>query len=253
MSNAVLVMPFVSTASGLPVVPEEDLVPFADYEVNAREHWIFGGGEQSLVGVVNGSPLTPQGSAHTFTATSVQVPGFGGALVSPFPDDVISRTFAAVVKRPVQGTDTSKMGVYWGNRAGSAGGLMFYAYVLSSGGAVSTSASTVSGTRNAGTVRYNDAGVSDGEWAFILFSETESDFVSQINGVQESGDLDRPRTLSVNNWALGNAYYNTTNYRELPLEFAEWIAFDNAMTAPEAMAAYQRAKARCARRGITIA
>ena len=259
MSNAVFVMPFVATTPGLPTVAPGDLVPYADYETSALEHWVFGGDSTSLVGLVNGRQLTPQSSMPSFSSVSLTLPGQGEALISDI-DDTHARTFFAVVRRPVQGAQSDR-GVYWGNRGFSAsfphdGGIIAQAnfFSVSAGGSVNTVYSDINGSsRSTSSLTYNNAGVDVGDWAFILVSESIDGFIVQINSTQAPGSATVERALAPVPYALGNAYYNNPDWKSLSLEFDEWGCVDGTADSAEATALYNRAKARCARRGITVA
>jgi len=256
MGNLVIMLPVTVDNPDLPVIPAEDIRPFIDYEPGALEHWIFGGDAVSLTGRVKGQALTAQGTGYTYTGTSITLPGYQNALISPFAD-AKNRTVFAVVRRPAQAGSTANKGVYWGTRgaaSGSAGGNLMADISTAVVGRMAFSYGDTNNTTQ-NTALTNWGSVAEGQVAVLSASEAANgDFICAVNGVANSVTLPAERAPSlVNMLAFGNAYYAPSDYQTLSIEMFEAGVFEGAFTEAQHAALYQRTKAREALRGVTIA
>ena len=258
MGNLVIMLSVTVDNPDLPIIPPEDIRPFIDYEPGALEHWIFGGGADSLVGRVRGQTLTAQGTGYTYTDTSVTLPGYQNALISPFAD-AKDRTVFAVVRRPAQQGSAANKGVYWGTRApasGSPGGNLFADVSGLLAGRLAFNYGDVdNNTRNSPLVNWTGSGVAEGDIVVLAMSEaTDDSVVISINGDATTYELPNARALNLSNLlAFGNAYYGTSDYQTLSIEMFEAGVFNGAFSEAQHVALYQRTKAREALRGVTIA
>ncbi|WP_374342552.1 hypothetical protein [Azonexus sp.] len=255
MSNVFTILPIVASAGSLPTIPPADIDYFVDYELDAREHWIFGGAAASLVGLKSAGALVPQATDHSFTANSVILNStYNHGLVSSIAD-AAEQTMVVVVKR-VDYTAAAKAQIMCGTLVSSGVDLL---------------GSGIYGNNVDNKVLFNQrpqtdqmktsfpVGLDVGEYAFIAFSEkapaaTPRSVLSYIGGGTVTSIVGPvQKNIATRNLAVGNAYYNNAGFSGGPeMEVAEFIVYDRALSAAEMVALYAKRKAILAKRGVFV-
>ncbi|QGV86642.1 hypothetical protein F7P08_07125 [Klebsiella pneumoniae] len=78
-------------------IPLSTISASVNVESDALEHWIFGTGDAALTGRNGNHTLSPQNVTHAWSKNYVEIPAWGGALVSDVPDS-LEYTRCAVVR-----------------------------------------------------------------------------------------------------------------------------------------------------------
>lgn len=250
--SRVTTLPIEVENDDLLVYPESDLTRLDRYEANAYEHWVLGGSSGSLIGRVNGRVLTPQSdgvsypNAHYLSMSGVQ----GKALLTDIEDTVTPTDTVAVVVRREEAA--AQVCVLFGNM-----GLLSdvpptgYSMFTAGGNSAWTRANGLdTGVNSTKTVPLDD-------WIFVAVSRSFGAGGNRID-MLIGGQGHTVRTPagtyvpapSGRKIALGSAYYNSG--ASALMDVAEFMIFDQALTAQAMDALYARAKARCAAVGITV-
>ncbi|MGT2433523.1 hypothetical protein ACU4HD_40805 [Cupriavidus basilensis] len=253
MKNLFIQLPFSVADASLPTIAPADIQLLSNPETDSLEHWLLGASDASLTGIKSGQLLTKQGSAQTYNAASIVLPGWGGALVSSIPDDLTS-TVCAVIKRPVQSVSTD--GVVAFGAFGSISSQKGSGLTIPN----STSMSTVQydATPSASVVPWGS--VAQGSYVFVAMAEQLDAASSPKQTLLYIGGGNKTTTASTTsraasvarNLAFGNAAFDNASYKTVPLELCEAIVFNRPLTTAELDAVYFRSRVRMAGRGITI-
>lgn len=230
----------------LPVVAAGDIEYFDDVEPLAYDHWVLGGGSDSLVGRLAGRSLSLQAGAPTYLSNYLKMnTQNGSALLTDLADSASAvDTICAVVR--VYG---SGICIPFGS-IGLGGGGPFLA---------GTSPRKVYSTYTGVTDSF-DTGLTmaNGNWYFLAASrdfsaatKKQKHFVGGVTGVETETVATYSPATADRRIALGNAYYGSASY---PLDFdvAEFVVFRQALTLAELGGVYTRAKARQALRALTV-
>ncbi|MDR5858224.1 hypothetical protein FZZ93_01040 [Halomonas eurihalina] len=245
-------LPVVSGDASLPVIPSEDVRRLDNLEDQSYDHWVFTRGVDSLMGRVNGRQLTDQGGSASYTDNHVTlINTAGNALLTDIIDDTPAPidTFCAVVRF----VSDIEFQMIFGNIGDDNGGS---AYTDNTGAKIVTN---YRGSTQ-GVMELSSSAPEVGKWYFVAsardFSDTnnmrrtallggESPVESVFSVAGEYSNSDTPI-------GLGNPRYTNVNLPASTLDFAEFIAFDHALTASELTAVYQRSQTRMSELGIAI-
>lgn len=244
-------LPFSVADSSLPVIPSSDISTYVDVEFGSYEHWSFGVNASSLIGLNNQRSLTVQSVAPSYVSNYVSVSGDSGkGLLSPL-GEVAGQvdTLAAIVR-----LQTSASGglTPFGSLSPSAAAV---------GGAVylTTGSSVLNATYRGTTISTVSTGRSlpTNTWLFLAvarnFSGTSKRLRVLVGGstvFETTGSNAYAPIVSPNTIALGNGYYSGSSGSVW--NFAEFVMFNEELSATDLSALYTRAKARAAKKGITV-
>ncbi|WP_292065989.1 hypothetical protein [Brevundimonas sp. UBA7664] len=248
----VTILPFEVDDDTLPIVPESDLQRLYPYEAAAYEHWILGGSADSLIGRVNGRSLTPQSNGITYPSEDYlsMLGTQGKALLTDMEESIThTDTIVAVLRRT----------------GGSPAACVPFGTLSPSADAPTTGCSPFFSTADVIWNRANglNTGVSTGKtapedvWLFIAMARSITALGMTIRLLvggqtlhQEAPAGTYRPAASPKKIALGSAYFNSN--ASAAQDVAEFLLFDQALSASALAALYARTKARCADRGITV-
>lgn len=233
----------ITVSGSLPVIPSADIQSLVNYEQTSYEHWIFSGGAGALVGKKAGKALTLQSTAPTYSAYYLSFGGNGKALLTDLMDSAAATDTVCVVMRPAASVT---MQVPFGNVGSVLGGSP-----LIYGTPTRTLAHTYRGISNSG----NQTAISPAAWQFLAISRNFSGTTKSIRmllggtaqAVTTNSGTYTPAATPI---ALGNS--SLAGVGVDVIDYAEFIIFPTALDATELEAVYQRAKARCAARGLAV-
>lgn len=250
MPHLFTMLPFAVPASDAPLLAGADYKLLVNYEPDAYGHWVLGPSASSLTDKVASRALTPAGTGHSYSATSVSIPADGtGELSSDFAE-VQDMTACAVVTLPTLGNGQGI--VAFGNYNSTVG---FGANIIYSTVTSLYSESPVIRGVSAFSLR-TLTGLTAGQKVFTALSMSFSGANSVIRYVGGFAPLSSvpatEKTAAAIPVALGNAQYVNVNYNAVPTEAHEFMIFNRALNAAELDAVYARSKARMADRGVTV-
>ncbi|MDG1643009.1 hypothetical protein [Klebsiella huaxiensis] len=231
-------------------------------ENSAAAHWLFGYESTSYASRVGQKTLTPQ-SAPEFNTNYISVAPWGGALLTDIPDSG-EYTACAVVRIPEQAAQTDSVVIY-----GTQNG-----YVLRDDNDTYTGnqlslfsdrvdrrwiRSKISGYR--GTSRhYPTLQPPVGQWLFIshvvkLTGSGQRYQVISVSGgdyqILREADDDR-LILSGRNIAIGNGWCDNAMFKTKNLDIAEFIYFDQALSAQHIKDVYLNSRQRMSERALNL-
>jgi|GEM_PF-1662062 len=222
-------------------------------EVNAIDHFLFGGGGASLVGLKGLMFLAPANpnAPPNYNPTFLQTSGGGqNGLISNLPEPDAFTIYTVMHYDDADGRGSIVAGTVQGGSGDGRG------FGILRGAATDTYQMLA---RPNGTVTFMPASnILDarGKWMFMAMtfevgSRAWKAYVGGANMV--SNVLAQPYAKSARNLALGNAYYVSSSTPYVgAVSHAELIVFDRALTQAELDAVYARSRSRMASRGITI-
>ncbi|MEQ4876399.1 hypothetical protein ABN151_12640 [Klebsiella oxytoca] len=234
-------------------IPLSTISAAENVESDALEHWIFGTGDAALTGRNGNHTLSPQNVTHAWSKNYVEIPAWGGALVSDVPDSLEYTRCAVVRYDGVKGVSVFNNSDY----ALSIGGGRF---VITSETKTGDAMKVVCVEKGLDTQGWYIP-ASAGDWIFIALTERLSDTGASCTrsifiGGQAPLDIREPdnkiRPLSTLPLAVGNAFSDNTNYKTNPLAVAETVVYDIALSPTELQALYERRKQAMAARGIRV-
>lgn len=253
MSNLFTMLPFLVSNPTLPVIPSMDFERLSELEAGAYEHWIFDNGAASLSGGVNGRILTAQSDPATFSDSYLSISGNEGkALLTDMGEVAGQKDTICVVFRysTVTGITIPFGALARSAEAALGGGCpyilnesrgLFLQYRGSNVASVDTGYDAPANTWHFLAVSRDMA--SGGAVRTLLSGHPQhSVTVSNVGAYVPA--------VSGRKIGLGAAYYNSAIGSTL--DFAEAVVFDRALSASDLADVYARAKARMAKRGITV-
>lgn len=233
----------IAVAGSLPMIPSTDIQSLVAFEASAYEHWMFRGGAGSLVGKKSAKALALQSTPPTYSSEYLSFGGNGKALLTDVMDSAAATDTVCVVMRP---TASATLQMPFGNVGPSLGGSP-----LIYGTPTRAIAHTYRSISNSGS----PTATSPATWQFLAISRNFSGTTKSIRMLL--GGTAQTVTTSSNTYAhaatpiaLGSSSLTTTGVDVI--DYAEFIIFPTALDAIALEAVYQRAKARCAARGIAV-
>lgn len=237
-----------STPGAMPLPGASPVYEYDPKPESSAVHWMLGPNAASLLPFGGSGTLTPQGTDHVFSANNVTVQGYNGALVSSIADQAEMTICRVFQYKKNAGKNTLLLG----NISAAVNG--FGIWMTGEGFIQTLLRGNTPALVNHGVL----AGLADGDWAFIAYSEYLDGGVTKFNvvasgGLVYSGSFTAARPLSTRNDAIGNAYNSGATYTPAPLSTAEAIAFAGARKSiAELQAIKSRSTKRMATRGITV-
>lgn len=238
----------VTGPAGLPVIPGGDIQTIMnEFEKASYDHWVFdGSNDSSLIGRLNGRPLTPTAAAaHSYTGSAVVVPAVSGGYGLATDRSETQDQTVCLVFRDLRGP-VSSIGTLYGNRPNSTMGSAIFT------GRPATNDYRLLGNQG-GPSAQNPAGdghaYANADFTFVAFSEKPSQSIFFITPTINSTLSKVAKTLNATKPAIGNRFGGQPG----SLAVAELILFSSGLSLPELIGVYERSKERMARRGIAVA
>lgn len=233
------VLPISINDPSLPQLDPGDVELLGELEYGSQDHWILGGGQQSLTGLVAGTELTPMGEAPSYQANSLTIRSLKGHALETEFDAGINVTVALVYK---SSGGSSTRAVFTGG-APNPLGTGYYMFHGSSQ-AIITEAIGLSPARQSPGYPVS------GDWQFLAMSIRDGEVLVANGSTVQAFPVTGTVNKSNRNIALGASYHNIT--ADVPLNFAEAIVFSRGLTASELVALHSRSAQRMSKRQISI-
>lgn len=247
-------LPFVVIDADLPMIPASDIKTFVDYEMDSApyDHWLLSGSSAALTGRVAGRMLTPQSVAPTYKGTHTVVDGHTGKGLLTDLTDSAAQSMAIIIKRPADMPAGLQL-LFGAIDAGT--GSAGYFEDIGTGDRMTCNVRGWSGSVLKPSLRLPGA---VGDWMFLAFSESSilgSSTATVFAGGSPDGNsatLTVPVNKSVTNRKIGLGSAFLASGQGLNLEVAEFMLWERALSVADLSDVYGRAKARMARRGLTL-
>lgn len=245
-------MPFAVNNNNLPKIAAENIELLVDSEPNALAHWLFQNNTNHLNDLISNRKITPVNGAIT-TSKGVLVQGDENtSSVKTFKTDLIetpNSTMIVVFKTPLEQDWTGNSLSLCGAFAGSSAGPLCYLNKTSIKYFMPP-LNQISGDLTE-PLEYNT-------WYVAAFSnaqlENGTGNVKLLLGGKNLFDINYEArdSISSKNIELGMSYNFSASYSTAPVEIAEFIYFEEALSVNEINSVIGRTAIRMAEKGITL-